>query len=286
MFRPTAILPIALCLFLTCLCACINRSPIRGNTPENQETVVLKDSTFRTTVPLEKINGGNFIPLYGKTGDSVNISPFEMDKYPVTKEEYLEFVRHFPQWRKSRVKTIFADNNYLKDWKNDTLISGNEPMNAPITNVSWYAANAYCECQGKRLPTVDEWEFVAMASTEKYDARKDSAYNQQILDWYEKPRTWTQPVGSGYQNVYGISDLHGLVWEWTMDFNSVLLSGESRNDVVTDNNLFCGSGSLSATDLMNYAAFMRYAFRGSLKASYSVRNLGFRCVKDPQPQPQ
>ena len=31
---------------------------------------------------------------------------------------------------------------------------------------------------------------------------------------------------------------------------------------------------------MNYAAFMRYAFRGSLKANYSTRNLGFRCAKD------
>jgi formylglycine-generating enzyme required for sulfatase activity len=31
---------------------------------------------------------------------------------------------------------------------------------------------------------------------------------------------------------------------------------------------------------MNYAAFMRYAIRGSLKAKYSMKNLGFRCVQD------
>ena len=63
-------------------------------------------------------------------------------------------------------------------------------------------------------------------------------------------------------------------------FNSILLTGESRSDVTTDKNLFCGSGSLNASDLMNYAAFIRYAFRGSVKANYAVKNLGFRCVKD------
>jgi formylglycine-generating enzyme required for sulfatase activity len=74
--------------------------------------------------------------------------------------------------------------------------------------------------------------------------------------------------------------MHGLVWEWTADFNSIFLSGESRKDKDTDKNLFCGSASINATDLMNYAAFMRYAFRGSLKASYTTKNLGFRCAKN------
>ncbi|RKW08781.1 MAG: formylglycine-generating enzyme family protein, partial [Capnocytophaga sp.] len=27
-------------------------------------------------------------------------------------------------------------------------------------------------------------------------------------------------------------------------------------------------------------AFMRYSLRGSLKASYTTKNLGFRCAKD------
>ncbi|MDP6922066.1 MAG: formylglycine-generating enzyme family protein, partial [Lutibacter sp.] len=65
-------------------------------------------------------------------------------------------------------------------------------------------------------------------------------------------------------------------------FNSVMVSGESRKDVDNDSNLFCGSAALGATDLMNYAAFMRYAIRGSLKASYGMKNLGFRCVKDKE----
>ena len=51
-------------------------------------------------------------------------------------------------------------------------------------------------------------------------------------------------------------------------------------DKDTDKDLFCGSGSVNATDLMNYAAFMRYAFRGSIKANYTTKNLGFRCAKN------
>ena len=112
------------------------------------------------------------------------------------------------------------------------------------------------------------------------DARSNEAYNKFILSWYEKPKTFSNLVGSTFKNYWQVYDLHGLVWEWTSDFNSVLISGESRNDVDKNSELFCGSAAINATDLMNYAAFMRYAIRGSLKARYTMKNLGFRCVKD------
>jgi formylglycine-generating enzyme required for sulfatase activity len=119
-----------------------------------------------------------------------------------------------------------------------------------------------------------------MANEKLPDARKLKDYNQTILSWYEKPKTFNNEIGSTFKNYWNIYDLHGLVWEWTSDFNSVLISGESRKDVDNDSNLFCGSAAIGATDLMNYAAFMRYAIRGSLKAKYTMKNLGFRCVKD------
>ncbi|SDE47805.1 Formylglycine-generating enzyme, required for sulfatase activity, contains SUMF1/FGE domain [Pricia antarctica] len=229
---------------------------------------------------MAMVRGGTYIPLYGVDSTAVTIDDFSMDVYPVTNADYLEFVQEFPQWQKSKVKPLFADGSYLNAWESDLSYPNRFSADAPVTNVSWFAAKKYCECQGKRLPTIDEWEFAAMADEKTADARKKESYNQKILDWYEAPKTFNNEIGSTFKNYWGIYDLHGLVWEWTMDFNSVLISGESRKDVDKDSNLFCGSAAVGASDLMNYAAFMRYAFRGSMKANYSVKNLGFRCAKD------
>jgi len=226
------------------------------------------------------IKGGTYMPLYGRDSLQVTIADFQIDVYPVTNKEYLKFVKQYPNWKRSQVKKLFADGNYLMDWKSDTALGDSQSLQAPITNISWFAANDYCKCLGKRLPTIDEWEYVAMANKTMPDARKLETYNAYILGWYEKPKTFNNEIGSTFQNYWKVYDLHGLVWEWTSDFNSVLISGESRKDVDNDSNLFCGSAAIGATDLMNYAAFMRYAIRGSLKAKYTMRNLGFRCVRD------
>lgn len=240
----------------------------------------LPTNAYCQTQTMALIRAGNYAPIYGRSTATVKVKNFLMDVYPVTNEQYLQFVKENPKWRKSKVKKLFADGNYLTNWKNDTTLSSKMRMKSPVTNVSWFAANAYCQCQGKRLPTIDEWEYVAMANEKIPDARRLKSYNQYILNWYEAPKTYMNPIGQTFKNYWGVYDLHGLVWEWNVDFNSVLISGESRKDSNNDPNLFCGSGSLGATDLMNYAAFMRYAFRGSIKANYSIQNLGFRCVKD------
>lgn len=225
------------------------------------------------------IEKGNYIPLYGRDSAKVEIDRFAIDVYPVTNADFQAFVKEYPEWQKSNVKALFADGNYLRHWKNDLQLKEGELPKAPITNVSYFAAKKYCECQGKRLPTLDEWEYVAMADKTTADARVKDTYNKFILSWYEKPGTFNQEIGSTFKNYWGVYDMHGLVWEWTLDFNSVLISGESRRDMDEDNNLFCGSAAIGSSDLMNYAAFMRYAFRGSIKANYAVRNLGFRCAK-------
>jgi len=228
---------------------------------------------------MASIKGGTYTPLYGRDSLQVTIADFKMDVYPITNQQYLKFVKENPKWRKSKVIKLFADESYLINWESDTVLGRPQLPKAAITNISWFAANNYCECQGKRLPTIDEWEYVAMANKSLPDARKLKDYNEYILGWYEKPKTFNNEIGSTFKNYWNVYDLHGLVWEWTSDFNSVLVSGESRKDVDNDSNLFCGSAAIGATDLMNYAAFMRYAIRGSLKAKYTMKNLGFRCVK-------
>lgn len=247
------------------------------------KSVTLKNDSiwnFTSKTPMVFIQSGTYQPLYGVKNKEVKVSSFLIDVYPVTNQEFKDFVITHPDWRKSNIKKLFADKNYMFAWQKDTILPENLEEKAPITNISWYAAKAYCDCQGKRLPTVDEWEYIAMADESRKDARKEESYNKMIISQYEKPKTYLNLVGLNPKNVWGVYDLHGLVWEWTSDFNSVMITGESRNDFETDNNLFCGSESVNATDLMNYAAFMRYAFRGSIKADFSVQNLGFRCVKD------
>jgi sulfatase modifying factor 1 len=232
-------------------------------------------------VKMATINGGTFVPLYGATTKKpVKVVPFKLDVYPVTNAQYLAFVKKYPEYSRSKMKGLFADKSYLSQWESDFNYGKNNLSNAPITNVSWFAAKKYCECQGKRLPSMDEWEYVAMADEKRVDARTKEEFNKYIMSWYEKPKAYANPVGQTFKNYWGVYDMHGLVWEWTSDFNSIFLSGESRKDKDTDKSLFCGSGSVNATDLMNYAAFMRYAFRGSLKANYTTKNLGFRCAKD------
>lgn len=226
------------------------------------------------------VSGGSYLPLYGVDSMIVKVDSFYIDVYPVTNTDYLSFVQKYPDWKRSKIKRLFSDANYLVGWEGDNSFGKHLLPDSPVTNISWFAAKKYCECLGKRLPTIDEWEFAAMADKEMADARKKETYNRFILEWYETHNAFNKPIGSTFKNYWGIYDLHGLVWEWTIDFNSVLMSGESRKDVDKDGNLFCGSAAVGASDLMNYAAFMRYAFRGSLKANYAVRNLGFRCAQN------
>lgn len=236
-------------------------------------------SASAQNIDMATISKGSYTPLYGRDSAQVKVDAFLIDVFPVTVSEYLQFLKENPKWRKSQVKGIFADKNYLNGWEGDLKPNPDTKGNEPITSISWFAAKEYCKCQGKRLPTLDEWEYVAMADSKRLDARRTESYNQYILDWYEQPKRKHTTIGSTFKNYWGVYDMHGLVWEWTQDFNSVMIASESRTGG-NDNNLFCSAAAVGATDLMNYAAFMRYAFRSSLKGNYSVNNLGFRCAKD------
>ncbi len=163
-------------------------------------------------IEMSLVQGGIYSPLYGSSSnEKIEVTGFLMDVTPVTHLDFLAFVKKFPQWQKSNAKKIFADASYLNSWTGDLSVP-EELKNKPVNNVSWFAAKAYCECQGKRLPTVDEWEYAAMASKRKADARADSIFNAAILRSYEKPKTFMIPVGQSPKNYWGIQDLHGLVW--------------------------------------------------------------------------
>ncbi|AZB23021.1 formylglycine-generating enzyme family protein [Kaistella haifensis] len=228
-----------------------------------------------------KIEGGSYRPFVGKESDSLTfVNSFLMDETAVTNAEFLEFLKKNPQWTKSQVLKLFADSTYLHSWKSDYEFPADVSPQAPVTNVSWYAAKAYAQSVGKRLPTVDEWEYAARASEKLKDATENPEFTTKILKLYQQKYGYKKPVKQHEANAWGIYDLYGTIWEWTEDFNSVMMTGESRKDNTVNETLFCAGASVTSSDLRNYAAFIRFAMRGSMKANYTVNNLGFRCVKD------
>ena len=85
---------------------------------------------------MASIKGGTYIPLYGRDSMQITINDFLMDVYPVTNEEFLAFVIKNPKWKRSQVKKIFADENYLQQWKTDTSLGDTQSLQAPVTNIS------------------------------------------------------------------------------------------------------------------------------------------------------
>ncbi len=226
------------------------------------------------------IRGGAFTPLL-KTkqyGDKVTVKPFFIDRHAVTRAQFRDFISSHSDWGKSRPAGLFSDTTYLSNWSSATTAP--QPETAPVTFVSWFAAKAYCAAQGKRLPTAAEWEFVGLASETKPDGRRDPEYTAKILKWYEHNTQELPPVGQS-KNFYGVQDMHGLIWEWVDDFNGEFTSGDSRGDGSAESSEFCGAAALKVNEQTrrDYAAFMRYAFRGSVRGNYAIWNLGFRCAR-------
>lgn len=220
-----------------------------------------------------------FPPEPGK--EEIAVPRFWMDWTPVTNAEFLAFVQARPEWRRDRVSRTLADEGYLAHWAAPDALGAGVRPNQPVTRVSWFAARALCAWKAERLPTVAEWELAAAASETEKDASQDPAFRERILAWYASPADAPlADVASGQANAWGVYDLHGLVWEWTEDFNSVLVSGDNREQKGADKVRFCGAGALEARDRGDYAAFMRIANRSSLEAHYTTSSLGFRCVRD------
>jgi formylglycine-generating enzyme len=231
--------------------------------------------------PMVRIEGGSYQRPLEKVGNTRRVAAFEMDVRQVTNAEFLAFVTAHPKWRRSRVNRLFADAGYLAHWEGDTAPGPAAPPDSPVVGVSWFAARAFLKSVGKRLPTVDEWEFTARADASSPDANSDPAFKAKILDWYSRPAPPVLPAaGQGAPNYYGVRSMHGLVWEWTHDFVSAMTSGEARSDGSPEAALFCGGGGADPSQATEYANFMRIAFRSSLQGAYCLPGLGFRGARD------
>lgn len=225
--------------------------------------------------------GGRFasvLPADGKAAPA-QLAPFRLRTEPVTNAEFLAFVRAHPEWRRDRVAGIFADARYLSHWAGPLALGREAGPRQPVTRVSWFAARAYCESEGARLPTWYEWEYAAAADASRRDARSDPAWREKLLAWYSRPSNAPLPDVGGAPNAWGVRDITQLVWEWVDDFNALLVAGDSRGQGDPDVLKFCGAGAISLRQKEDYAVLMRIAMLSALKASDTTNNMGFRCAK-------
>ena len=232
---------------------------------------------------MAAVGPAKFRPLYAppKGPAEVDVKRFFLDREPVTNGQYLRFLRTHPKWRRDHIPRLFADDTYLGRWAGALKTGKEAPLDAPVTEVSWFAARAYCEARHARLPTENEWELAAAASRTQADARDSAAWRERILAWYARPLPARLPdVGRTPPNYWGVRDLHGLVWEWVLDYDGAL--GADGAGAKAQGLRFCAAQALGADVKTDYASFMRYALRSSLEAQFTLASLGFRCAADAE----
>ena len=231
---------------------------------------------------MARIPTGDYLPLYGTTAERRHVDAFRLDVNPVTRGEYLAFVQANPSWRRGQVRAVYAAPGYLASWPAPLDAGPRDALAQPVTEVSWFAARAYCAAQGKRLPTTDEWEYVAAASETARDATRDPAFLDRLVVLSSANAHERLAPGRGFRNAYGVRAMHGGPWEWTEDFNGIFVSADSREAGgtarQTDFHSVCASAAIGATDPANYPAFLRAAVRAALDARSTMTALGFRCA--------
>lgn len=139
----------------------------------------------------------------------VFLDSFFIDTYEVTNSE---FEKQFPEHRSRRHPTSACDN-------------------CPVTKVSWYEAQQYCQKLGKDLPTEAQWEKAGAeknhcAYSWEGDLFKDKAEakNSGLVRGGYELDDGVSAVGSYPANDYGIYDMSGNVWEWTRDWMGAQLT--------------------------------------------------------------
>lgn len=101
----------------------------------------------------------------------------------------------------------------------------------PVTNVNWTEAKAYATWLSTktrktyRLLSEAEWEYAARAKTTGAYSFGPTITNQQAN--FRGGPGKTTPAGQYPANALGLHDMHGNVWEWTLDcFASNYSSGQ------------------------------------------------------------
>ena len=228
---------------------------------------------------------------------TVHLDAFFMDKHEVTNAQFKAFVDANPWWQKSRIDKRFHHlDNYLRHWSGNNYPSGK--ANHPVVYVSWYAAVAYAEWAGKRLPTEAEWEYAARGGLagKKYPWGDDEPTTADA-NYHLHVGGHTTPVGRYPPNGYGLYDMAGNVWEWCLDAyvnGFYAVSHDSPNPIaggqtiqwildnftsIPTNSSRVFRGGSSSADALD----VRVSNRIERPPSFSFAYFGFRCARAVTP---
>lgn len=182
-------------------------------------------------------------------GERRDLPDFAMDQTPVTNDDYRRFVeatRTRPPWK------------------------GSFPMSKathPVTGVTFQEAEAYAKWVGKRLPTAAEWEKAARGT----DGRQypwGNEFDPRLCNTAESRKQGTTPVQAYPQgaSVYGVLDMAGNVWEWTLDEVEARGFGKTKKRVLKGGSWKMTAGSAKAAEF------------SSASPDEMRDDIGFRCV--------
>ena len=175
-----------------------------------------RTTSARVPIKMVQISGGTFT-MGDSQGDMdakyyvhpihrVSISPFLLSQNEITVAQYANFLEA-------------TGHPQPPNWSIQLSKPGR-----PVIYVSWNDADAYAKWAGGRLPTEAEWEYAARGGTEAQKYPWGNASPQQRANYgnaWQGGRGWVTALkepGSYPQNLFGLNDMSGNVWEWVADW--------------------------------------------------------------------
>jgi formylglycine-generating enzyme required for sulfatase activity len=218
----------------------------------------------------------------------VQLAPFDIDRAEVTVNSFATFVNRNPKWRRSRLPASLNNGKYLSSWTGDAPPAADSSL--PVTFITWYAATAYCEWRGARLPTEAEWEFAARAGHpgDAFPWGAD-APTPDVANWSANNIGKPVAVAHYAPNAFGLYDMAGNVWQYTADRWRDHYNDVDKGKVAAPADILAQKPAALALESSRHVirggsydggvVNMRVRYRDSHPANGAGPHVGFRCAR-------